>query len=127
MLFRYLYSNVLILSGLIRYMLQTIVRCQLCHSLSANALEYTTKRTSGSIGNGMDSGECDDGFVSVATGPVRVDLAGGWSDTAPMSYEYPGAVRATHPQSQSSSTPSAECHTHCPPIHVLILTSCFFM
>mmetsp|Transcript_9953 Transcript_9953/g.15009 ORF Transcript_9953/g.15009 Transcript_9953/m.15009 type:complete len:1065 (-) Transcript_9953:76-3270(-) len=30
--------------------------------------------------------------VCVAQSPVRVDLAGGWSDTAPISYEYPGAV-----------------------------------
>lgn len=31
--------------------------------------------------------------VIVASAPVRVDLAGGWSDTPPISYETEGAVR----------------------------------
>lgn len=31
--------------------------------------------------------------VCVADGPVRIDLAGGWSDTPPICYEASGAVR----------------------------------
>lgn len=30
--------------------------------------------------------------ISYATSPVRIDLSGGWSDTPPISYEYPGSV-----------------------------------
>ena len=44
------------------------------------------------LSGGAEFSVANDGSVSFATGPVRIDVAGGWSDTAPISYEYRGAV-----------------------------------
>jgi hypothetical protein len=36
------------------------------------------------------------GIVVVANAPVRIDLAGGWSDTPPICYQTQGAVSNSH-------------------------------
>ena len=53
----------------------------------------TTTSSSSSSSSTSSSSSSRRRVVIVASAPVRVDLAGGWSDTPPISYETEGAVR----------------------------------
>ena len=60
----------------------------------AAALNGQDARSTGGSSNGQDARSTDDFRAVRVTSPVRIDFAGGWSDTPPICYQEGGTVLA---------------------------------